>query len=253
MYEMSSGENIHVNKMSFSVMLLVFLLSALVVPVTCQEVTVGVAEGDWFTYLCDLEIEGNLSLLVTEYDLNLYADLQSWNETEWERREVMAVSGTLITFNVTTHYVNGSETAETVDFNMTSSDDFWVIGANLEVGEQVGVMGIGTLYIEETNMWQCDGETREVNEVDWYPAQDDFVHKRWWDKQTGVLVKYEFEFWQIHLDIPNYYISLRGLYILSDTNLWVVGSEFPSATAMALVFVAVIVCVDVYRRRKLLK
>jgi len=214
--------------------------------------TVGVSVGDWFVY--DYFIDGDL-WLINDFPEDFIEGpdiidfFQTWNTTDWERREVVAVSEDIITFNVTTCYINGTETNKIVDFNVTSSHDFWVIEAEMEAGEHIGTLdNQDPLYIIETMQWTYKEETRDTNTAKcWYELWGN--RSMWWDKQTGVLVKEGFSFGIYNLETGDeFYVN--AWQVLSDTNRWVV-PEFPSGTAMLLVFVAVTVCVDLYRRRKL--
>lgn len=239
-------------KIMFALLFSVFTLSALTVPSLSQDVTVGVSVGDWFVY--DYFIDGDLWLIDDLPESftdghDFYDFFQTWNTTDWERREVTAVSGTVITFNVTTGYINGTETNRIVDFNVTSSNDFWVIGADMEAGEQVGTLdNQEPLYVDETVQWTYEEETRDVNVA---RCLYEMWGNRsiWWGKQTGVLVKEGVSFGMYNLETGDeFYVN--AWQVLSDTNRWVV-PEFPSGTVMLLVFVAVTVCVDIYRRKRL--
>ena len=238
-------------RVSFASLLLLFLLSAMAASGMCQELSVGVGVGDYFVYDYFIEVDGKLYLLpVTGDELDVYGFFQTWNTTDWERREVTAVSGTVITFNVTTRYINGTETNRIVDFNMTASQDFWVIGADMEAGEQIGTSdGENPLYIDETVQWTYEEEIREAHKSDWI-VHWVIEHSAWWDKQTGVLIKEWSHFSVINLEKLEENLTITAWHTLADTNRWVV-PEFPTGTVMLLVFVAVIVCVDIYRRKKL--
>jgi sulfur carrier protein ThiS len=219
----------------------------------CQGVSVGVEVGDYFVYDYSIEVDGEFYFLLNWGDFDAYDFYQAWNITDWKRREVTAVNGAVITFNVTTGYVNGTETNEVVDFNMTSSHDFWAIGAEMDAGEQAGTLAdLDPLYIDETVQLDYEEETRDTNTASW--ADTDIVSWRsmWWDKQTGGLVKELVEFSTTNLENITESLTINARHVLVDTNRWVV-PEFPSGTAMALAFVAVTVCVQVYRRRKLPK
>jgi hypothetical protein len=239
-------------KIMFALLFSIFMLSVLTVPSLSQDVTVDVSVGEWFVY--DYFIDGDL-WIINDYPENFtdspdfYDFFQTWNTTDWERREVTTVSGTVITFNVITGYINGTETNRIVDFNVTSSNDFWVIGADMEVGEHIGTLdNQDPLYIVETMQWTYEEETRDTNTVRcWYELWGN--RSMWWDKQTGVLVKEGVSFGFYNLETGDeFYVN--AWQVLSDTNRWVV-PEFRSGTVMLLVFVVVTVCVDIYRRKRL--
>jgi hypothetical protein len=140
-----------------------------------------------------------------------------------------------------------------------------VVQPNLEAGDQLreaynwlGFLPIPPRIINETITREYELGSRETNVLDWYfpvdsfPPEGDYIHnKLFWDKETGVLVEYEKisnatmggagELW--------YFCIIKNELV--DTNLWTVIPEFPTSTVMLLMFVAVTVCVDIYRRKKL--
>ncbi|HDQ06187.1 MAG TPA: hypothetical protein ENN36_05650 [Candidatus Bathyarchaeota archaeon] len=84
-------------KLILSTFISAFLLSAMVVTGTvAQERTVGVAEGDWFTY--ELDAIWNSTDPDTPFPPLDYGDWQIMNGTEWVKMTITGVSGTNISF-----------------------------------------------------------------------------------------------------------------------------------------------------------
>lgn len=225
-----------------------FLLSVFVVSGACQEVTVGVAEGDSFRYEYHITVDGDISFFAPfdDYSEYVYDFFQTWNTTDWELREVAAVSGTVITFNVTTRYVNGTVTNETVDFNLTANHDFWAVGAELDVGTHVGNSSLGDeVYIDEVIQWTYEDETRDTNTVHWIDWLG-VERALWWDKQTGVLVK---EWAKHHVEVigyPEQFVTIHAWHTLTDTNRWEI-PEHP--TTMLLMLVLVTATITIYKQK----
>ena len=73
------------------------------------------------------------------------------------------------------------------------------------------------------------------------------IRQYWFDKETGILVRARLDA-GYNLEDQN---STTGTLVeLVDASVWVI-PEFPTGTVMLVVFVAVTVCVDIYRRKKL--
>jgi hypothetical protein len=224
------------------------MLSLTAVSGVCQEVTVGVVVGDSFMYEYHITVDGDISFYTPfdDYSEYIYDFFQTWNTTDWELREVTAVSGTVITFNVTTCYINGTVTNELVDFNLTSNHDFWAVGAELDVGAYVGNSSLGDdVYIDELIQWTYEEETRDTNTVHWIGWLG-VERALWWDKQTGVLVK---EWNKYHVEVigyPEQFVTIHAWHILTDTNRWEI-PEHP--TTMLLMLVLVTATITVYKQK----
>jgi len=250
-------------KTMFALLFSIFMLSVLTVPSLSQDVTVGVSVGDLFTYetrILDWIAEPGVPFPPDQYVEWLY----TYNETEWQKYTVTDITGSNVTFDVLSHWKNGTETTSELEIDITSSEvggaePYTVVPANLEAGDQVrdelllfGFLNYPPRILNETVMWGYETETRETNVLDYdHPTMylEDSIHStQFWDKETGVLVK--------HNMVMNNTSSLGQKYFviyeieLVEANLWVI-PEFPTGTVMLLVFVAVTVSIAVYRRKKL--
>ena len=243
-------------KTMFALLFSIFMLSVLTVPSLSQDVTVGVAVGDWFMY------EGDLVLWEADEGVpfpphQMYSFLQTWNESDWQKRTVVNVSGTTITYEIVTHYKNGTEVTTTVDEGVTSAFTYYAIGANLGPGDEARSSIFGDpMIINETIAREYGDLTRETNYCEWasmysnpLPTLSDvYTHDDfYWDKATGILVEWVYNG---SLSMAEGNATYSVIQKLIEANLWVI-PEFPTGTVMLVVFVAVTACVDIYRRKKL--
>lgn len=180
----------------------VLLLSAMAVPSMCQ-LTVGINVGDWFEY------EGTLVSWVADsgvpFPPNEYAlILEEYNTTDWFRYTVTDIVDDEVTFEILTHWSNGTETTSTLVDNMATSFTMMVIGANLTEGYQIRPeydwepdIGFPLVWpariLDPPIMLDVNNETRETNVLDWvHPPDFGYTHQIYnWDKETGIQVYYE--------------------------------------------------------------
>lgn len=242
-----------------AILLSVFLLSAMTVPTLSQDVTVGVSVGDWFKY------ETTILEWIAEPDVPFPPDqfvevLYTYNETDWQKLTVTDIAGSNVTFDVLLHWKNGTETTYELEEDITSGTWTYVIGANLEAGDQVktefvlsAFLTYPPRYINETILVDYETGTRETNVLDyehptWSPEAS--IHSTTlWDKETGVLVKNRGKILN-NTSMLGHDYSVTYEVELVEANLWV-KPEFPTGTVMLLIFVAVTVCVGIYRRKRL--
>jgi hypothetical protein len=245
-------------KILLAMLLSVFLFSAMTVPSMSQDVTVGVSVGDWFIF------EATILEWIAEPDVPFPPDqymtiLYTFNETDWEKYTVTDVSGGYVTFEIVTHWKNGTEPTSEQTIEIASIENFRFIPANLESGDLLrdeftlfGLLHYPPQYLNDSVLVDYETETREANVLDYeqptlYP--EDSVHTRsLWDKETGVLIKSQNVYNNTSALGQKFFV--RYEIELVEANLWVI-PEFPTGTAMLLIFVAVTVCVEVYRRKKL--
>jgi hypothetical protein len=244
-----------------AILLSVFLLSAMTVPILSQDVTVGVSVGDWFKYetrILDWIAEPDVPFPPDQYVEMLY----TYNETDWQKLTVTDIAGSNVTLDVLLHWKNGTETTYELETNITSSqtppEALTVVPANLEAGDQVkttfllsGVITYPPRYINETILMDYETGTRETNVLDYeHPtwAPESSIHSTTlWDKETGVLVKNYVVFLN-NTSMLGYDYSVTFEIELVEANLWVI-PEFPTGTAMLLIFVAITVSISILHKR----
>ena len=239
-----------------TMLLSVFLLSALTVPTLSQDVTVGVSVDDWFRYkgtLVSWESDGEpFPPMMMEY-------LETYNASDWLEYKVTDIDAEIVTFNVTVHWKDGTETVNTLEENITSTQPMKLIGANLAEGTEVRAAYTDDWGIEyparilnASIMREYESGQRETNVLifDQDMLGVNIFHYEWlFDKETGLLVYSQ--------DSATDAQGLQGTFTynvtfeLIETNLWIVIPEFPTGTAMLLIFVAVTVSIAIYRRKKL--
>jgi len=182
-------------KIILTVLLSVFLLSAMTVPALSQyDWDVGVEVGDWFLYeptLISYESE-NVAFppAYLEY-------LQTYDEASLMNYTVTDITGDIITFEVVYHWKNGTETTSTLEEDMTSSESLMVIGANLpnsaEIRPAYSILDMWPMparYLNESIMLETDTGTRETNVLDHDRNifEQIYHHTYYWDKETGIQV-----------------------------------------------------------------
>jgi hypothetical protein len=235
------------------VLLSVFLLSAMIVPSLSQlDMTVGVSVGDHFTFesVIDAYTTTNASYVPSEFD----SPFISLNQSDYVTYTVLDVVDKNITFQILTHWSNGTETTTEQEEAIDTSYNYWAIGANMEAGDVIREASFmsGERTINETTTMEWGDVTRDVNVHDtiwdwssWFGVISHRIY--YWDKETGMLLK---EVIITDYDGDNGVVHLEQTVEIVDTNLWVI-PEFPTGTAMLLVFIAITVSIDLYRRKTL--
>lgn len=250
---------IKIKKIILMVLLSVFLLSAMIVPALSQyDWDVGIEVGDSFKYVGTLHFwEGTASFppMYLEY-------LQTYNESDWIDYTVTAIEAENVTFEVTTHWKNGTDTISTMTDDMMSSQSMMVIGANLEEGTEIRAAWTEPTWGIEYDarilgapvMREYESGTRETNVLiyDQNIFGNIFHYEYLFDKETGIQVYYQnsgTDVMDMNSDTYSYNCTLE----LLETNVaeWIVIPEFSTGLIMLLVFVAVTVTTVVYCRKHL--
>jgi len=241
------------------VLLSVFLLSAMTVPALSQDVTVGVSVGDTFKYVSTLVMWESDAVAFPPTYLEW---LQTYNESDWMEYAVTGIDAENVTFEVTTHWTNGTETVATMEEDITSSQTMMVIGANLEEGTEVRAAwteptwGIeyAARILEAPVTREYESGSREANVViyDQDIFGNIFSYEYLFDKETGIQVYYQNSAIDV-MDMSSNTYSYNATLELVETNVadWTVIPEFPTGTVMLLIFIAVTVSIDLYRRKTL--
>ena len=194
-------------KTAFLTVLSVLFLSAVLLPSLCQALTVGVQVGDWFKYegeLVSWEADPAVPIPPNEYA----TEVVTYNTTDWFKYTVTAINGENVTFEVVTHWTNGSETTETLEEDMANSFTLMCIDTDLGPGDVVraeydwsAVFGFAWIWPARTLNASTDdpyvGGTRTANVLDWWhppffegadPTTRQIYH---WDEATGIQTLYE--------------------------------------------------------------
>ena len=167
-------------KMPVLASLAILLLSALLLPTFCQALTVGVQVGDWFKYegtLVEWTADEGVPIPPNEYA----TEVVTYNTTDWFRYTVTDIDGANVTFEVVTHWSNGTETTATeplVD-DIENSFTMMCISTELGPGDQVRplfdwseVFGFewiwGPRILNDTIEVQWLSETRTADVLDWW-------------------------------------------------------------------------------------
>jgi hypothetical protein len=169
------------------VVALVVLAASIVLPALVRAVdyNVGVKVGDWIKYgqfTVNWTGNGTEPSYVTEE-----------KKIQWVRIDVENVSGTTITFNLTTQFNNGTQTPQTqsVDVASNSMSGFFIIASNLKSGDRV-TNGTLSPIINQTITGTLMGATRDVNLVNITTTgygNLTLTSRIYWDQTTGIMVE----------------------------------------------------------------
>lgn len=177
------------------------LLSVMAFPVMAQyDWDVDVEIGDWFLY------EGTLVFYESQtvaFPPAYLEYLQMYNESDWIKYTVTDITpgtGANVTFEVLTHWSDGTETTDDLEENITSSQTMMVIGANLTDGTEIrpaysilDQWDMPARYLNTSIMLDTANGTRETNVLDHDSNifEQIYHYTYYWDKETGIQVYYE--------------------------------------------------------------
>ncbi len=239
------------------------LLSAMTVPALAQPLDVGVQVGDWFKYKAEVtEWVSTMEFLPEGYIGPLTLAENETNYILYNVTDITPVEGgSNVTFSITYDWKNGSVTEGTWTESVTTANTgIFMIGANMSEGDMVsdewlffGMVPYPARYINETieTEWYVSGprETNVCNySIELFGAPYDYVFH--WDKATGMRVYYE-----NHGDVPEimgqppYVYTVVWTIMETNVETWIV-PEFPTGTVVLLSFVAIVVSIELYRRKK---
>lgn len=185
------------------------------------ERTVGVKEGDWIKY-------GDFQALWGSDDPEAepWQGLIDVNQTEWVKNEVIAISGTNITFRSVTQFKDGTSVPFISSVDVRTGlgiGNFTFVSAGLAPGDSLydSFEFLGD-RINETIPSTYAGLTRQTNHINatFVDASEYvvMVSNNYWDKATGILVERRVSF--LHKD--GGYITWATLWDkMIDNNIWI--------------------------------
>jgi hypothetical protein len=241
---------------------LVFLLSAMVVTAAAQERTVGVAEGDWFTYGIDASWSSNDPNVFSPS--SAYGEWNVMNGTEWAKITIGEVSGTNILLQYVSHFKNGTEVIGTGHIDIDTGDNanasFTLISANLDVNDNIYSSGnYSTWAINETIARTYPDGVRNTNHLNMTYGNSWTVNETechyyysmnfYWDKETGILVEDSFA---VSNQTEDYLTTWSVVSTLEDSSAWVI-PEFPAAGTSILAISVVLTVTVIGIKRRLAK
>jgi hypothetical protein len=241
---------------------LAFLLSAMVVTAAAQERTVGVAEGDWFTYGIDASWNSTDPNLFSPS--SVYGEWDVMNGTEWAKITIGEVSGTNISLQYLSHFKNGTEEIGEgyidIDTGDSANAAFTIISANLDVNDNLYTTGnYSTWVINETIARTYPDGVRNTNHVNmtygnsWTVNETDchyyYSINFYWDKETGILVEDSFA---VSNQTEECLTTWSVVSTLTDSSAWVI-PEFPAAGTSILVISVILTVTVLGIKRRLAK
>lgn len=183
---------------------------------------VGVEVGHWTKY-------GDITVTWSSNDPNppITGPPPYVFDINWLKNNVTTIVDTMITFQSTMHFENGTEWTQTlwIDIDYGSGmGGFYFISANLSVGDHI----YNSAYyptITETNYRMYAGVAREVNHANRSITEiyGNYIRSEYldayWDRATGVLCEYELLQTFTH-QTEGYVTSVSVALKLIETNIW---------------------------------
>lgn len=193
------------------------------------QTTVGVSQGDVFEY--DM-----VSYWSSLYYDTVPEELLELNQTEWLRATVTGVSGSQISTRVTAHFRNGTEISSDGSCNIDTGENPGgppFISANLGKNDLVNPSASEKWYINETVTRTYKDGSRQTNHLrlEYVENSTDVgeynrIYEYYFDKNTGALVEYKYEFSYTGLT------SIQQSKLISSS-VWVI-PEFPAFIILPL-------------------
>ena len=256
-------------KTALLTVLSVLMLSALVFP-SFGQLTVGVLVGDWFRYegtLVSWEADPIVPIPPNEYT----TEVVTFNTTDWFMYTVTDITGENVTFEVVTHWSNGTETTATMEDDMVNSFTLMVIGTNLGPGDEVrplldwtetfGFEWIwGPRILNDTIEVQWLDSTRTANVLDWWHppifTEEPTTRQVYnWDAETGIQTLYETYsdgtwFSEDFVDSGFYSYVVRLVLVDSSIEGLVIPEVFTTIVLMVILSASTI-SIIIHKRRRL--
>jgi hypothetical protein len=220
--------------------------------VHAKDYVVGVKTGDWVKY-GQITVtwigNGTEPSYVTET-----------KKVDWVRIDILSVAGTTASLNQTLHFNNGTQTSQSLDIDVQSSNsagNSYLVASNLTAGDPLTPQTSGTT-INQTVTRMYAGANRNVNVVD-YKVNETiaqvnllFEYKTYWDQSTGVMVELYINGTDITTSGGYEEISFKA----TETNLWsasaldIIQNNLVYIIAGIAVIIVIAAATIVFRRRK---
>jgi hypothetical protein len=180
-----------------------------------------------------------------------YDFAQTWSQVNRARLEVTGVTTTVITFNETFYNpdnsVNISYSSSGLTYDVTNglpaglsgSIYPWFLAANLAVGTPA-YSGAHIFVNETIGSYPTAGGTRTVNHSNQTFTSSGVprsIFNAWWDKVTGLLVKFTFH----RVGLGPYWVNLT----LTGTSIWTPGYGLVGLGLGALILAAGAICIAI--------
>lgn len=232
----------------FSVFSVVLLCSGLVF---AQAGTVGVTEGDWFTYGFNFDYSSNDSEMEMPEDIPF--DYLGGGEAI--RFDVLEVSGSNVSGQFSVSFENGTEEIVTGWVDVTTGEgDFanWLISSGLDAGDYVYSSMMDEM-INETVMLQTETGIIETSHIGYAMGEPEgesyyvFGVNIYWDRQTGVLVEMSFD---SEMMLMGNLTTASGGWKLTGSNITSI-PEFSAPSLIVTFVVATVAVLAINKRRQI--
>lgn len=182
-------------------------------PISAVDYTVGVKTGQWIKY-------GEFSAIWTGPGTEP-EEITALNQTEWMMLEIQSVSGTEVTAEAYSYYIDGTDKTETMIGDIATTEGNLspnIIPADLTKGDAIPILIASVTFniiINSTITRVYASASRKVNVLNLaysYPAVA-MKFTFYWDQATGVLLEF---FWYSSMAAQTKQWSFKAI----ETNMW---------------------------------
>jgi hypothetical protein len=246
---------------NLKVCFLVILVAGAFAPtlVHAKDYAIGVKAGDWVKY-------GQITVSWTGNGTEP-SYVTETKKVNWVRIDFLSVAGTTASLNQTLHFNNGTQTSQSLDIDVQSSNsagNSYLVASNLTAGDPLTPQTPGTT-INQTVTRMYAGANRNVNVVD-YKANETiaqvnllFEYKTYWDQSTGVMVELYIN--GTDITTSDGQVTTSGGYEeisfkATETNLWsasaldIIQNNLVYIITGIAVIIVIAAAIIVFRRRK---
>ncbi len=216
-----------------------------------QAGTVGITEGDWFTYGFSFDYSSDDSEMEMPEDIPF--DYLGGGEAI--RFDVLEVSGSNVSGQFSVSFENGTEEIVTGWVDVTTGEgDFanWLISSGLDAGDCVYSSMMDEM-INETVMLETETGMIETSHIGYSMGEPEgesyyvFGVNIYWDRQTGVLVEMSFD---SEMMLMGNLTTASGGWKLTGSNITSI-PEFSAPALIVTFFVATVAVLAIKKRRQI--
>jgi hypothetical protein len=217
---------------------LAMLVSYMILPglVRAVDYTPGVKAGDWIKY-------GQYTVTWSGNGTEPSRIAEEKN-VDWLRLDVENISGATVTLNETNHFINGTQTSENSNLDVTGSAGMsgvnLLIACNLKDGETLTSQA-NSPTINQTTRGVYAGASRSVNLAETTSVYDNqtITTKIYWDQSTGAMV----ETYSKSPDYGNLGAFTEFSVKATETNMW--SPDLPLTNNLIFIVAGIIVIIAV--------
>jgi hypothetical protein len=230
----------------FTALSIISILFLTVVGTTfAQTATVGVSKGETFDYTYSFVWSS------TNPSATPPSEYVEFNNTQTIQMKITDVSGTQINLQCIKHFKDGTQNVESGYINVDSGAievpyGYLIISANLSINQKMYPSG-GHQTITGTSLRSYSSGQRETNSyISESTSEKTEIN---FDKLKGIAVDYSY---QTQETSGGYTTTIKEILTNTNSDVWSVIPEFPSAAVLMLLLIAVPIVLVAYKKNWLI-